>query len=109
MRFDPGLQPERTALSWNRTSLSIVVGGIAAVRVMPALVGPWGVALGIATIAAGVALGLLAHRRSSRTVAVLVGGPGRLPDGRAILSVAALAGLLAATASGAVICLALDG
>lgn len=39
--FDPGLQPERTALSWRRTALSVAVGSLVALRVLPGALGDW--------------------------------------------------------------------
>jgi uncharacterized membrane protein YidH (DUF202 family) len=103
MVFDPGLQPERTALSWNRTSLSMVVGGIAGLKVLPDLIGGWGLAVAVAVIAAGGGLGLAAHRRSERGHAVLLGGEGLLPDGRVLVMVAVLIGLIGAVAFGTVV------
>lgn len=38
-RFDPGLQPERTALAWRRTALSVTITSVVAVRIMPAALG----------------------------------------------------------------------
>lgn len=32
---DPGLQPERTSLAWNRTSLALVISGILFLRWVP--------------------------------------------------------------------------
>jgi uncharacterized membrane protein YidH (DUF202 family) len=62
--FDPGLQPERTALAWRRAALSLAIGSLAAGRVLEAVVdGAWLVA------AIGTALGfgllLTARRRTA--------------------------------------------
>ena len=35
--FDAGLQPERTQLSWRRTALSVVIGSVVSLRVLPVI------------------------------------------------------------------------
>lgn len=95
MRFDDGLQPERTALSWHRTALSVVVGGAVALKALPDLMGVWGAVSALVVIAAGASLGLIAQRRSERATRALIDGRALLPDGRLL---AAVSGLVAAVA-----------
>jgi uncharacterized membrane protein YidH (DUF202 family) len=64
--FDPGLQPERTALAWRRTGLALAVGSLAAVRVLPGLVGRWGYAAAALAFAASVGILVAAHFRYRR-------------------------------------------
>ncbi len=99
MMYDPGLQPERTDLAWRRTALSIVVGGLVGLRLLPSVLGSGGAVLaGVGTVA-GLACGLLAARRSRRTLAFLRHGEGELPDGRLNLA------LVVITAGGATVTL----
>lgn len=98
MTFDPGLQPERTALSWSRTALSVVVGGFVGMRVLPGLIGAAGVALGLAVVVAGAWLGLVSHWRTQRGTRVLLSGRGQLPDGGLLLGVGVLVSLVAGAA-----------
>ncbi len=72
MVYDPGLQPERTALAWRRTALSLVVVSLGAARLLPAQLGAGAVVLGVAGAAGGVAVHVLAGRRARRTTARLL-------------------------------------
>jgi uncharacterized membrane protein YidH (DUF202 family) len=65
--WDPGAQPERTALAWSRTTLALIVAGLLCVRVAPSATG---VALAALVVCAGAGLHLrrarLQHRRRGR-------------------------------------------
>jgi uncharacterized membrane protein YidH (DUF202 family) len=70
-RFDPGLQPERTALAWLRTGLAVGVGALVGGR----LLAPTSGAAAVAASVLGLALAALflvgATRRARRTQAAL--------------------------------------
>ncbi|HEY8480037.1 MAG TPA: DUF202 domain-containing protein [Spirillospora sp.] len=51
--WDPGAQPERTALAWSRTALALIAGGLVCVRVAPSAPGAW---LAAAVVCGGAAL-----------------------------------------------------
>jgi putative membrane protein len=96
--FDPGLQPERTALAWRRTAQSLAVGSLAAGRLLQVRLG--GASWLLAVIGVVLALGLLlaARRRAVVTDRALradrdlAGGPGAaLPA--AVTVVAVLVGV----------------
>lgn len=55
---DPGLQPERTALSWTRTALVVAVNALLALRSGLVHGEPWLVAAGAVLFAAAGAVGL---------------------------------------------------
>lgn len=60
---DPGLQPERTALSWNRTALAISVNAILSIRSGVVDGEAWLVAAGALLLAAAAAAVLVGIRR----------------------------------------------
>ncbi|CAN5341196.1 hypothetical protein BH09ACT6_BH09ACT6_08650 [soil metagenome] len=94
--FDPGLQVERTALSWQRTGLAIVVGSLVGIRVLVPVAGWWGVGIG----AAGALLGVFVVLRSSirhREIHERLTGDERAPlPGAGVMAVVAAAAVLAA-------------
>lgn len=79
--FDPGMQPERTALAWRRTSLALLVGSLAACRILPELLGAWALVLAGCGVVAAVLLVWMVHRRYDRHHAMLTaeGAPPRVP------------------------------
>lgn len=98
-RADPGLQPERTALAWRRSTLALVVGAAVALRLLPPLLGPWSLAIGVVLLLAAAGIwGASAVRVRRIRSAVAAGVP--LPGG---LLVALLTGTIAATAAAALV------
>lgn len=89
--FDPGLQPERTALAWRRTGLALAVGSIGAIRVLPELFAPVAVAPGALGLVLAIVVLALAERRYRSTHRRLMrAGATRVP-----LADGALPGLVA--------------
>jgi putative membrane protein len=80
--FDPGLQPERTALAWRRTGLAVAVGSIAGTRVLFPTLGAGAVVVGLLGLSLAVLLVLGSTHRVRRAEACLlrdgnlVSGPG---------------------------------
>jgi len=110
--FDPGLQPERTALAWRRTALAIGVGSLLLLRLLPSALGDsrW-VLAGIAGLAATVLL-WTASRRRGRTVDHALahhGDHARLPGAALLLLLAALVSATGASAAVVVLAVALTG
>ncbi len=62
--FDVGLQVERTALSWRRTALSLAVGSLVALRLLPVwLHGAGWIVPGMIGLVASAALWMISRRR----------------------------------------------
>jgi uncharacterized membrane protein YidH (DUF202 family) len=88
--FDPGLQPERTALAWRRTALALVAGSLVATRILPEVLGGWAVLLGLAGVFSAGGLLWAVHRRYRTHHQILVGEGDRsaLAGGRLIAATA---------------------
>ena len=80
--FDPGLQPERSALAWQRTSLSIAGGSLIFGRILSTSLGLWALLPMVAGLALSAALGLKSHQRYRHHHRTLTSGNGLLADGR---------------------------
>lgn len=110
VRFDVGLQPERTLLAWRRTALAFVVAVTVAISIRyPAEVG--GVAAAIVGIVA-VALIVIAYAGASVYYgrvhrALVAGAPASKPGGAAMALLFAAALMLAIVGLGAVLGLGL--
>lgn len=103
--FDPGLQPERTGLAWQRTCLAVLAGSLAALKVLPPVLGPWSLLLGLAGVIETLALlALVRHRylRRNRILTSTDGPPGPVASGRLITALA-LTTLIAGLVSLAVV------
>jgi hypothetical protein len=70
--WDPGLQPERTALAWRRTGLALTVGSLIGLRVLPPLLGPAAFVLAGLGVVASLAVLAAAHRRYRRVHRLLL-------------------------------------
>ena len=79
---DPGLQPERTALAWRRTSLALIALSLGSARVTWQFLGPWALALAAVGAGLGVWLALYEGRRYERHSTLLRTGEG-VADGLA--------------------------
>ncbi|WP_440711351.1 DUF202 domain-containing protein [Herbiconiux sp. YIM B11900] len=107
--YDAGLQPERTALAWRRSALALAGGALVAVRIVPAVVGPWAYLPTGAGLVLAITLLVLAHRRYRRLHRALIehSEPDRRPDGRLIALTAVTTLLIAGCALA--FCLAVAG
>ena len=93
--FDPGLQPERTELAWRRTVLTVAVGSLVALRLLPPVLGVWGLGAAVGGLVLAGVLWVLANHRTTRAKdALLHDGP--MPGGSLLLMITALTTLGAA-------------
>jgi lysylphosphatidylglycerol synthetase-like protein (DUF2156 family) len=79
--FDPGLQPERTALAWRRTALTLAIGAVVSFLLLPPVLGVWSIAVGVAGLLFSAATWILAGRRAHRVQKALLTSSGPLPGG----------------------------
>lgn len=106
----PGAQPERTALAWRRTALSVAVGSLVAGRVLEPWAGPAVWALTVLGLAGALALDRAGARRAVAWAGVVDDahpdrGPGaapppgaRTPGGGALAATAMAAAALGVAA-----------
>jgi uncharacterized membrane protein YidH (DUF202 family) len=96
--FDPGLQPERTLLAWQRTCLSLAVGNAIAIKYLSDALGPWATVIGVAGLALVAAAWVGSSIRYRRAHEGLVLDARLVLDGR-LPAMLAAAVLLAAVAA----------
>ncbi|MDZ8201045.1 DUF202 domain-containing protein [Microbacterium sp. SSW1-59] len=83
--FDPGLQPERTLLSWRRTCLALAVASLVSVRFAAEVLGGAALAFGVIGVVMAIAAYIAAGHRYRRAHRAL-SRAGELPtDGSALL------------------------
>ena len=87
--FDPGLQPERSALAWQRTALAIAVGSLIFGRILATTLGLWALPPMVAGLGLSAALGLKSHQRYAHHHRTLTSGRGHLADARLHAALAA--------------------
>lgn len=109
---DTGMQAERTSLAWRRTALSVAVGSLVGLRVLPPQLGAMGYAVSVLGLLWSLDLALSARRRY-RDGRHLLGAPagattaGATTAGRSIARTALTAAGFAVTALVALVVLAL--
>lgn len=99
---DPGLQPERTVLSWQRTTLALAAGSLVYARVAAQTLGHYAWLLAAAGLSVALAVWWRSRRRYAYHHRTLTAGTTRLADGMlpALLSGAlTVAGVIVITLS----------
>ena len=108
--WDAGLQPERTALSWRRTGLALLVGSLLLARVLANTTGVAALAVGAVGLAAAIATLIvveLRYRSHHRRLLASAGDRIPLAGGRLPFVVAVTTLVLGCGAAVAVILIAL--
>lgn len=90
--FDPGLQPERVALSWQRTAMAIAVGSLVYARIISPSIGAWALAPALAGLVLAILMGFRSRHRYEHHHRTLTTRQGNLADGRFLAFVAACVG-----------------
>jgi uncharacterized membrane protein YidH (DUF202 family) len=99
---DPGLQPERTALAWSRTSLALAVNALLAVRAGLVAGEPLLVVVGVVlfgTAGAAIVVATVRRRQLSGDVLTITPPPGALTGITAATLLACVAGIVSVTAT----------
>lgn len=101
--FDPGLQPERTELAWRRTALSLGVGSLIALRLLPEILGSAVWALGgVIGLVVSAGIWVSARARLRAVIRALTVEPAPLPDGRMLFAVVVLVTVIGLTSAAVV-------
>lgn len=87
--FDPGLQPERVALSWQRTSLSIAAGSLIYGRLVAPTMGGWALVPVFGGLLVSLFIGARSRTRYRHHHRTLTSSRGDIADG-ALLALLAL-------------------
>ncbi|MCC2594665.1 DUF202 domain-containing protein [Tessaracoccus sp. OS52] len=87
--FDPGLQPERVALSWRRTALAVAVGSLVYARLIAPVIGAWALVPTLAGLVLATVMGLKSTRRYRHHHRTLTSQRGHLADGALMAFIAA--------------------
>jgi uncharacterized membrane protein YidH (DUF202 family) len=103
---DTGMQAERTSLAWRRTALSVAVGSLVGLRVLPPQLGAMGYTVSILGLLWSLDLALSARRRYRDGQHLLGARGGATTAGRSIARTALTTAGFAVTALVALVVLA---
>jgi len=86
--WDPGLQPERTELAWRRTSLSLAIGSLVSLRLLPDALGSaiWVFPGFVGVFGAGLMWWSARRRYKLITRTLAQSDHAGLPDGRLLIA-----------------------
>jgi uncharacterized membrane protein YidH (DUF202 family) len=86
----PGLAQERTAFAWRRTALSVAVGSLLCLRVLPPQLGPAGWALAVLGLCWSADLASIGWRRQHDLEGALQSGSARPHGGAGVVRTAGI-------------------